>query len=245
MPRSVAELADSTGFSPEGVNQAMIGLRKLKDNLTPTDWIPDSLFGDGGKIADLFGVMLNVPQLKKQLEDVAGEGFDHTRISNITRDWVNGKRLDEIARDYFSRGGNHSDTDALTVACKAIYRTIVNNGTWGVSALSRVSGIEFDALPEANRRRINALPAMIYHGVRTEEAILMRMNAAPRSAAEALGDIYRDTSGDDESRYSVGRARTFLAELDVREWNRARPTNAPLSGAGYKCLWEILSGEER
>ena len=71
--------------------------------------------------------------------------------------------------------------------CRAIYRVIVNNGTWGVSALSRMAEIDFDALPEPERRRINALPAMIYHGVNTEDAVLMRMNSVPRSAAGTLG----------------------------------------------------------
>ena len=243
MPAGTAELADSTGFSPEGVTAAMTGLRNLEGKLTPTDWAPESLFGDGGKIAALFGVMLNVPQLKEQLEAIGGQGFDRTRISDITRDWVNGKRLNDIAREYFSQEGDDNGTAALSDACRAIYRAIVNNGTWGISALSRVSGLDFDALPEAERRRINALPAMIYHGVRSEDAVLMRMNAAPRSSAEALGAIYRNMTGESESRYSVGKARDFLKGLTSDEWNRARPTDAALSGSGYKRVWEVLSGE--
>ena len=243
MPAGTAELADSTGFSPEGVTAAMTGLRNLEEKLTPTDWAPESLFGDGGKIAALFGVMLNVPQLKEQLEAIGGQGFDRTRISDITRDWVNGKGLNDIAREYFSQERDDNGTAALSDACRAIYRAIVNNGTWGVSALSRVSGVDFDALPEAERRRINALPAMIYHGVRSEDAVLMRMNAAPRSSAEALGAIYRDMTGEDESRYSVGKARDFLKDLTPVGWSRARPTDAALSGSGYKRVWEVLSGE--
>lgn len=90
---------------------------------------------------------------------------------------------------------------------------------------------------------MNALPAMIYHGVRSEEAVLMRMNAAPRSAAEGLGRIYRDITGDDESRYSIAKAREFLRDLTPDEWDRARPEDAALSGAGYKNVWEILAGK--
>ncbi|MVF24615.1 DEAD/DEAH box helicase [Methylocaldum sp. BRCS4] len=243
MPAGVAELADSTGFSPEGVTQAMKGMRNLEEKLTPSDWAPESLFGDGGKIANLFGVMLKVPQLKQQLEEISGEGFDQTRLSDITRDWVNGRRLDDIAREYFSKERDENGTAALSDACKAIYRAIVNNGTWGISALSRVSGLDFEALSETERRHINALPAMIYHGVRSEEAVLMRMNSAPRSTAEALGGLYREITGEDESRYSVGRARDFLKGLSARDWNHVRPNNAALSGSGYKRVWEVLSGE--
>ena len=243
MPSGTAELADSTGFSPEGVTKARASLWNLESKLTPSDWTPESLFGNGGKFADLFGVMLNVPQLKQQFEDIGGKGVDGIRISNITRDWVNGKGLEDIAQEYFSRDRDEHGTRALTDACKAIYRAIVNGGTWGVSALSRMPEFDFDDLPESERRRINALPAMIYHGVCTEDAVLMRMNGAPRSAAEALGGLYREITGEDESRYSVSRARNFLRELSDQGWNHVRPPDAALSNADYKRVWKILSGE--
>ncbi len=53
MPEGVAELADSTGFSPEWVTRAMAGLRSLETKLMLSDWTPESLFGNGGKMADL------------------------------------------------------------------------------------------------------------------------------------------------------------------------------------------------
>ena len=243
MPQGTAELADSTGFSPEGVTRARASLWNLESKLAPSDWTPESLFGNGGKFADLFGVMLKVPQLKQQFEDIGGKGVDGIRISNITRDWVNGKGLEDIAQEYFPRERDENGTGALTDACKAIYRAIVNGGTWGVSALSRMSEVDFDNLPESERRRINALPAMIYHGVCTEDAVLMRMNGAPRSAAEALGGLYREITGEDEGRYSVSRARNFLRELSDQEWNHVRPPDAALSNSDYKRVWEILSGE--
>ena len=244
MPEGTAELADSTGFSPEGVRVAMAGIGSLENRLTASDWAPDSLFGSSGRMADLFGVMLRVPQLKQELVELSGKGFDRSRISDITNDWVNGKRIEAIAREYFRRERDDEvGTGALTDACRAIYRTIVNSGTWGVSALSRVSGIDFEALSEADKRRVNALPAMIYHGVSSEDAVLMRMNSAPRSAAEALGSLYRELTDADEGRYSVGEARRFLQELSTDDWHDVRPEGAPLTGTGYKRVWEVLSGE--
>ena len=246
IPEGTVELADLTGFSPEGVQAALGGFNNLERKLTASDWAPESLFGNGGRLADLFGVMLKVPQLKQDLDKLAGKGVDQIRISEITNDWVNGKGLEEIARKYFSRENNdESGLDALTNACRAIYRTIVNNGTWGVSALSQVSGLDFDALSDADKRRVNALPAMIYHGVSSEDAVLMRMNSAPRSVAEALGNLYREMTGGNEERYSVGEARGFLKELDTADWDKVRPQGAPLSGTGYQRVWEILSGETK
>lgn len=244
MRPGITDFADSTGFSPEGVNKAMAGLKGLEKKLTPSDWSPDSLFGEGGNMAALFGVMLKVPQLKDHLEQIGGKGLDHSRISNMTRDWVNGKSIGDIARDYFSDDRNPNDVMALSDACRAVYRAIVNNGTWGISALSQISGLDFDSLSEADLRRVNALPAMIYYGVRSEEAVLMRMNTVPRSAAESLGNIYKSTIGENEDRFSVGRARSFLKSLTLEEWEHARPTNAALSGSGYRRVWRILSGEK-
>ncbi len=238
-----AEMADLTGFSPEGVQKAMSGLRNLEERLKPDDWAPESLFGNAGRMADLFGIMLNIPQLKQSLEEIGGDGFDHVHLSNITRDWVNGARLEDIAKKYFSNGGKYTETDAFTNACKAIYRTIVNNGPWGVSALSHVSGMDFEKMSETERRRINALPAMIYYGVRTEDAVLMRMNSAPRNMAEKLGALYRDAMMDDDGRYSVGKARIFLKAMSAKDWDHARPAQASLNGEGYKKVWEILAGE--
>ncbi len=244
MPEGIAELADSTGFSPEGVRAAMGGIRNLENGLTAADWAPESLFGNGGRMADLFGVMLRVPQLKQDLVELGGSGFERSRISEITNDWVNGKSLETIAGKYFSREqDDEAGTAALTDACRAIYRTIVNSGTWGVSALSRVSGIDFETLSEAEKRRINVLPAMIYHGVSSEDAVLMRMNSAPRSVAKALGNLYREVNEKDERRYSVGEARRFLQGLGADDWEGVRPERAALSGTGYKRVWEVLSGE--
>lgn len=237
----IADLADATGFSPEGVKKAMEGMRALDEQLESSDWMPESLSGEAGKMSSLFGVMLKVPQLSSSLEEIGGHGLGHVHISNITRDWVNGVPLERIAQTYFARGGD--ETLSFTHACQAIYRAIVNSGTWGVSALSRVSGIDFESMYEAERRQINALPAMIYHGVRSETAVLMRMNAAPRSTAENLGKMYRHESQDDPLDLKVGRAREFLKNLSLADWNRARPTGAPLSGGDYQKIWQVLSGE--
>lgn len=237
----IAELADMTGFSPEGVSKALVGMGRLERKLTTADWSPESLFGKGTGMADLFGVMLRVPQLAESLKDLGGQGNENQYIAEITKAWVGGKSIHEIARDFFQ--GDQNQTKALTDACKAIYRNLVNSGTWGLSALSRLSGIDFDSLPAADRRRINILPAMVYHGVKTEEAVLMRMNSVPRSIAERLGDEFRTSVGESISEAGVQQARRFLKELDAVGWERVRSTETHLSGADYKYVWELLSGE--
>ncbi|MBI4320154.1 MAG: DEAD/DEAH box helicase [Chloroflexi bacterium] len=236
------QFADMTGFSYEGVGRALAGLNNLERKLTPADWTPGRLFEDGGGIADLLGVMLRIPQLSRNLKELTEPGVDQRHIADITKAWVSGKSIEEIATEYFRDEGDH--TKAITNTCKAIYRNLVNNGTWGISALSRLSGIDFHTLSPSERRKINALPAMIYHGVKTEEGVLMRMNAVPRSVAEALGVEYGKVV-EAEGDVGVQHARAFLKRLAPGQWEAARPQNATLSGAEYQEVWRLLSGEAR
>ena len=238
-----AELADMTGFSPEGVGRALFGLNQLERKLTPTDWTPESLFGPSSGMADLVGVMLRVPQLAETLKPLGGTGTENQHIAEITQAWVNGKSIQEIAMAYFQ--GADNETKAITNACRAIYRNLVNAGTWGLSALSRLSGLDFDSLSESERRRINAIPAMVYHGVQSEEAVVMRMNSVPRSVAEKLGEAFRTSTGRESDTVSTQEARQFLKGLDSNGWERVRPHGAQLSGADYKIIWRLLSGEQK
>lgn len=36
----------------------------------------------------------------------------------------------------------------------------------------------------------------------------------------------------------------FEAALGIRDWEAARPRGAALDGAGYRRIWEVLSGEQ-
>lgn len=239
----VTELADVTGFSPEGVGRALAGLGKLDPKLTIADWAPANLFGKGSGMAELFGVMLRIPQLADSLTELAGKGYEKQRIADVAKAWVGGKTIQEIATEFFK--DDEDGTKAITDATKAIYRNLVNAGTWGLSALSRLSGIDFEALPESDRRRINALPAMIYHGVGTEEAVLMRMNSVPRSIAERLGKEFRESLGEHPTEVGVRQVRDYIKSLDINAWTKARPDNAYMTGHDYKKVWHLLSGELR
>ncbi len=237
-----AALADATGFSPEGVAAAFAGINKLERKLTPSDWEPSSLFGDSGSSAlpSLIGIMMHIPQIKGALSDISTQGLSHQHIANITRAWVDGRSIQEIATEFFS---NKKGTDAITSACKAIYKALTNNGPWGLSALCKISGIDFDQLSLDEKRRINSLPAMIYHGVKTEAAVLMRMNSVPRSIAEPLGAEFTRKMGSPAGSQTVGMAREFLRTLIDGDWGRLAPEGTAMSGRDYREVWGRLSGE--
>lgn len=235
-----ALLADATGFSPEGVRTALLELNNLENKLTQADWEPTSLFGDKQKsvLPQLVGVMLKIPQLKNGLDEIKGEGLSFKTIADVTQAWVSGKSLREIAIQYFN---GKTDTDKISKACKAIYRNLTNNAAWGLSALSKMptAGLNFEALSEDDLRRINNLPAMLYHGVRSEEAVLMRMNSVPRSIAENLATEFKGKRG---SELSPSSANDFLRSLDRNDWQRLRPKSSTMTGEDYQNVWKRLSG---
>jgi hypothetical protein len=86
---------------------------------------------------------------------------------------------------------------------------------------------------------------MIYHGVKTERAVLMRMNSVPRSIAEPLGAEFEQKTGTSASGQTVSTAREFLRSLDDGDWSRITPRGAAMSGKDYKEIWGRLSGETR
>lgn len=238
-----ATLADSTGFTPEGIRSAMGEMRRMDRLLDVDDWQPGSLFGDVSTSAlpDLMRVMLQLPQIKDSISELNGIGTGiGDRAAKIASDWVEGASLKSIAERYFTDAA--SPTAALTEATKAIYRNLATAGTWGVSALSKLptSGIDFESVDESDLRRINLLGAMLYHGVNTEAGVVMRMSSVPRTAANSLGDEFVRTRSDESLRPSD--AREFLTKLSDADWGRHVPAGSALAGGDLREIWQVLSG---
>lgn len=234
-PSYIVSMADQTGFSPESIYATLNEVKNLKKELTFDRLKSQSIFGNEGELATLYGIMLKLPQLK-QLTEITGDGVDHKRIAAITTDWVLGKSIKEIAINYFRGEG---DTQKITNACKAINKHIANCGTWGLSVITKLSGIDFDALSDEQKRELNSLPAMIYHGVKTSEAVLMRMNAVPRSISHQIGEEYSKVA----KKYTVQEAREFIKSLSIKDWDNLRHKDSFLTGKDYKAVWKLLAGE--
>ena len=124
-----------------------------------------------------------------------------------------------------------------------IYRSLGGAGPWGISALSKLgpSGLDYEKLSPEMRRTINNLPAMLYHGVSTENAVLMRMNGVPRTVAERLGEAFQMHARVEAK--NARHAREFLRSLEDADWERLAPANAQMSGGDYRSVWAKLSGE--
>src|SRR5207249_2783678 len=130
-------------------------------------------------LSKLVGIMFyDIPETRKSLSEIQipGTRLNGDILSKIINEWVSGEDITEISKRYFRGKG----TTPITKCVTAIYSKIVNSATWGLAGIQKVSGIDFDKLPPEEKMELNNLPAMIYYGVRTNEAILMRMNNVPR-----------------------------------------------------------------
>lgn len=236
-------LADSTGFTPEGIRSAMREMRQMDNTLAAADWQPESLFGDvaSSALPELMRVMLQLPQIRDSIDELSGVGSGiGDRAAKIATDWVDGVSIKLIAERYF--GDAATPTAALTEATKAIYRNLATAGTWGLTALSKLptSGIDFDSISESDLRNINLLGAMLYHGVNTEAGVVMRMSSVPRTSANSLGAEFVETLSSPTLRPS--EAREFLTHLSDSDWGRHVPQGSPLAGSDLRAVWQVLSG---
>ena len=226
--------ADMTGFSVESIKKAMKEIDQLEYKLTTSDWMPDSLFGSSeSKLPDLFSVLFKIDQLNFSHDDE--QGRKRTRMADIAQAWIEGETIQDIAATFFDGSGSNE----ISKVYNAIYGKLANGGTWGLSALSRISGIDFDTLSDEQKRQLNLMPAMLYHGVKSEESVLMRMNSVPRSFAETLGNKFKQQV---ENR-NVATARQYLNNLLDSDWDSVTSHSQYLSGGDCKKVWQILSGE--
>ncbi len=103
---------------------------------------------------------MHVPELKEKLEQISSEGLDQRQIAEVAQAWVTGASLEAIAKRFFSgpKDDPRTETEAITTACRAIYKQLANAATWGLSALSKLgpSGLDYEKLPPAGSKSDHA-----------------------------------------------------------------------------------------
>ena len=234
--KGLAKLSDSTGFSMESLRNTAY---KIKELGIRQDTLKESaLFGTGSQLKDLIGIMLNIPEISTSMKEIAkgNNNLQGDTIANLTADWVNGTKLEALASKYFG-----DDLGAMTECCKAIYGKLVNSATWGLSTIQKL-GIKEGSLSEEEMKKAANLPAMIYYGVNSDEAILMRMNNVPRSVAGEMGIEYKKSFENiySQSSYEI---RKWIEALPEEKWNSFVGTKNGISGNEYKAIWKVLNSE--
>lgn len=221
-----AAIADGTGFSSPSVDYIWSGWR---DKTQSSDWQTDRIFPsdvrDDDTLSEIMRTLGAIPEIRLGTHESGT--FNPVRVARITSMWVNGVSLSEIAE-----GEYNGDILECT---KHIYSAITNLVPWGMQAIQRVSFTGDDKIDWAD---MDLIPAMVLHGVKTKEAIALRMLNVPRFVAENMAQAFRD-SGE-----RIGNADRWLENAHTAVWYSALPKNAPVSGAECKLLWEIVEGKK-
>ena len=229
----VLTLVDSTGFSPETI----LDLLKEKDSfsLTAEEWSPSNLFRVGGDgIKDIVGALLKVREI--DLPEIIGGS--RTKISSMIQMWVSGKSLREIADMHFN---NIEDIEKrITDCCRLVYQTLTHQGSWGVGALQSMNKIDTGDLSPEAKSQILSVPAMIYYGVPTVDAVIMRNLGVPRSISVRMGEYFKSEEDSSDSSPRLQKARKWLEQSTPDQW--AAAGNGIMSGEKLKEVWRIISG---
>lgn len=224
-----ARMADGTGFSSASVD---IIWRRWRAQDQPAikaeDWTAGSLFPQHGGASQLLvrviDTLKEVPEVRLGTES-AGE-FSATRVARIATAWVNGTSLAQIARDEFKGD--------LLECTYQVYSAVTNDIPWGLRAVERVA---FAGSDEPDWAELDLLPAMVFHGVRTKEAIALRMRNVPRVVAEGLAAEYR------RSGHASGvRVSDWIDSSTDRLWQEALPSGSSISGHECRAFWQVLEG---
>jgi hypothetical protein len=235
-PAGLMTLVDNTGFSLESI----IDLVREKDTyiLSAEEWSPSSLFQGGGEsIKGMVGALLKVPELDIPTVG-SGEGKE---IASVLEKWVSGKPLREIADHHFARFEDIQRR--MTECCRTIYQKLTHQASWGFGALQAMSDLKYEDLSEEAKTEIRSVPSMIYFGVPTVEAVLMRNLNVPRSISVALGEQFKNEITEKEAMPRIQKAREWLENSPAKTWqNAAAESGISMNGNRLREAWRIISG---
>ena len=234
-------LVDATGFSWESVNATLARLGQ--ENLPYDVWSPELFSDRRDDLRKMMGLLLQVPELRDSLEDVTGgTRTDGDKLARIICAWVQGRPLNKIATEFFSQPGeeesDETGTDpvaAMTKCCQSVFGRLTQTASWGLAALQSLTlKNTFDEMSPDEQRSLRNLPARVYYGVNSDEAVALRLLGVPRTAAPALAVGLKVKT--DEPLHQV---RGPLRAAGVSEWTKVMGER----GASYHRVWSIMEGE--
>lgn len=230
--RGIRKLADTTGFSVPSVLRIMEANRERPEISLPESWSPQNLFGNSTDyLRDKIEVIaqLREVQLGTQADNAP---FNPQVIAEILKGWVNGKNINDLSQlhPFFNRqeNANNRINDFTSFLTSATFKA-----SWGLSALEGiVNGSEEETADNSH------IPSMVYYGVKSPEAIAMRMLGVPRQIAPNLARIvYPDRT----TPSSFTQLRNRISELGSSDWESIVPGNSPLNQEEWKTITGILT----
>ena len=205
-----------------------------KEGISEDSWSPELFTTRKDHLQRMMGVLLEVPELRGNLQEVTGGGqANGDSLARIVSDWVQGRSLTEMAAEYFDKDGETS-TEAMTRCCRNIFGRLTQTTSWGLAALQAMTfGDALDSLPEEEQRQLRNLPAKVYYGVDSDEALTLRILGVPRMAAAPLAKRLGVLSTE-----PIDIARKKLRDSDFSVWRSAMGNR----GESYFRVWSIIEG---
>jgi hypothetical protein len=233
-------LVDATGFSWESVSNTLV--RIGQEQLPGDVWSAELFAGRRDDLRRMMGLLLQVPELREPLQEVTGgTSADGDKLARIVCDWVQGRPLPEMATTYFSQPveeeGSEAEVDpvaAMTKCCQSVFGRLTQTASWGLSALQSLTlGNAFETMSPMEQRSLRNLPARVYYGVNSDEAVALRLLGVPRTAAPALAKVLGVQADE-----SLHRVRGRLLAAPPETWKIALGER----GDSYHRVWSIMEG---
>jgi hypothetical protein len=116
-----------------------------------------------------------------------------------------------------------------------VFGRLTQTASWGLAALQSLSIADaFDQMPPPEQRMLRNLPARVYYGVNSDEAVALRLIGVPRMAAQPLVEKLSVVADE-----PLSKLRARLREKGPSIWTEAMGTPGP----AYYRAWCIIEGE--
>lgn len=222
--------ADKTGFSVPSVLEIMKAENRANPAIaSPESWEAQNIFNyDTNYLEEKIKVIAKLKETGLGT-DSRSNAFNEEAVAKVLISWVKGDQLFDVSAHHPTFANNSDSADRINSFVKYINSTRFK-ASWGLGALEGIVNSSNDELKETSY-----IPSMVYYGVDTEDALLMRMAGVPRRLAKSLSKILPK-----DKTLSLTQIRAKISGLSNSEWNAMVPSGSTLSGEDWKKLSSIL-----
>lgn len=222
--------ADKTGFSVPSVLHIMDRENRTNPAIaSPESWEAENLFNsENDYLRQKIKVIAELKETNLGTDSRSG-GFNEQAIADTLISWVKGDQLFDVSGHHPTFANKTDPAERINEFVRYI-NSARFKASWGLGALEGIVRSSDDKLEENSY-----IPSMVYYGVDTEQALIMRMAGVPRRLAKSLSQII----GREET-LTLSEIRRRINNLSDVEWENIVPRGTSLSGRDWKKLSQIL-----
>lgn len=228
--KGILTYADKTGFSVPSVLSIMQSKSSNPEIADLESWKPNVLFNETNTepMTEKISVIGHLQEVKLGSES-SHSPFNPEIVAKILINWVNGDDISSLSKlhPYYKNMESGRINDFISYLTQTTFKS-----SWGLSALEGIVKSKNDDIDETN----SYIPSMVYYGVKSKEAIALRMLGIPR----VLSDNLAESMIDSNNPQSFDDVRERVKKLSNSDWEKAKPPNSTLNGKEWKQITEIL-----